>query len=155
MRSALSIEKLKSVYGLIAKRYDLQHTLITAGTDQRGRKLLVERAISEGNRILDCGSGTGKTGIMAVKKAGPDGHVILFDLSDDMLEVARQKVIQEGLQDRVEFRSGERILSMWCCPLIVCVPSMIRKREPENCTGSPGPAVNWRSPIRLNRAIRF
>jgi len=109
MRPALPIEKLKSVYGLIAKRYDLQHTLITSGTDQKGRKLLVEKAISEGNRILDCGSGTGKTGIMAAKKAGPDGRVILFDLSDDMLEVARQKVIQEGLQDRVEFRSGDLV----------------------------------------------
>jgi len=109
LRKALSIEKLKSVYGRIAKQYDLQHTLITAGTDQKGRKLLVDKAIGEGNRILDCGSGTGRTGILAVKKAGPEGRVTLFDLSDDMLAVARQKVNQEGLQNRVEFKSGDLV----------------------------------------------
>jgi hypothetical protein len=47
LRKALSIGKLKSVYGRIAKQYDLQHSLITAGTDQKGRKLLVDKAIGE------------------------------------------------------------------------------------------------------------
>jgi demethylmenaquinone methyltransferase/2-methoxy-6-polyprenyl-1,4-benzoquinol methylase len=109
MREALSIEKLKSVYGNIAKRYDFQHGLITARADQRGRRILVENAVDEGNEILDCGCGTGTTGIMAAKKVGPNGKVTLFDLSEDMLSVAREKVVQENLQDRVAFQTGDMV----------------------------------------------
>ncbi len=103
------MEELKSIYGRIAKRYDFQHALITARADQRGRRLLVEKSVSEGDEVLDCGSGTGTTGIMAAKQAGANGKVTLFDLSNAMLAVAREKVIQEGLQDRVTFQTGDMV----------------------------------------------
>lgn len=109
MRNALSIEKLKSVYGSIAKQYDFQHALITAKTDQKGRKLLVENSVREGDEILDCGAGTGTTGILAAKKTGKNGKVTMFDLSDDMLSVAREKARQADLQDRVAFQSGDMV----------------------------------------------
>ena len=109
MRNALSIEKLKSVYGSIANHYDFQHALITAKTDQKGRKLLVENAIRQGEEILDCGAGTGTTGILAAKETGSKGKVTMFDLSDDMLSVAREKVTQAGLMDRVRFQSGDMV----------------------------------------------
>jgi len=109
MRSALNMEELKSVYGRLARRYDFQHALITARSDQRGRRLLVDKAVHEGDVVLDCGSGTGTTGIMAAKKAGANGKVTLFDLSDAMLAVARQKVIHEGLQARVTFQTGDTV----------------------------------------------
>ena len=60
MREALSLEKLKDIYGHISKRYDFQHALITASADQRGRKILVENSANEGDEVLDCGSGTGR-----------------------------------------------------------------------------------------------
>jgi ubiquinone/menaquinone biosynthesis C-methylase UbiE len=109
MRSALNMEELKSIYGRLARRYDFQHALITAKSDQRGRRLLVDKAVHEGDVVLDCGSGTGTTGIMAAKKAGANGKVTLFDLSDAMLAVARQKVMHEGLQARVTFQTGDTV----------------------------------------------
>ena len=109
MREALSIEYLKTVYAQISKRYDFQHSLITVRADQRGRRLLVEKALSEGIQVLDCGSGTGTTGIMAAKKIGPNGRVTLFDLSDAMLAVARKKVFKNGLQERVNFYTGDMV----------------------------------------------
>ena len=107
MRNALSLEELRRVYARIAKRYDLQHALLTARADQRGRTLLVDRAVKEGDKVLDCGSGTGTTGILAARKVGARGKVTLFDLSDNMLAVARQKVIESGLQDRIAFQTGD------------------------------------------------
>jgi len=44
---------------------------------------------------------------MAARKVGPNGKVTLFDFSDAMLAVAREKVIREGLQNRVTFQSGD------------------------------------------------
>ena len=109
MRKALSIAELKRIYAQIAQRYDFQHALITARADQRGRKVLVENSVNEKDEVLDCGSGTGTTGIMAAKKVGPSGKVTLFDLSESMLAIAREKVIQEDLQDRVAFQTGDMV----------------------------------------------
>ena len=109
MRTALNVEQLKNIYGHIAGRYDFQHGLITARADQRGRRLLVEHAVTKGDNVLDCGSGTGTTGILAAKKVGARGKVTLFDLSDAMLAVAREKVADAGLQDRVMFRTGDMV----------------------------------------------
>ena len=109
MRGARSIDELKSIYAHIAKRYDLQHALITARSDQRGRRLLVDKSVGEGDVVLDCGSGTGATGILAANKVGRHGKVTMFDLSDAMLAVARQKVMEAGLQDRVAFRTGDMV----------------------------------------------
>lgn len=109
MREARSINELKSLYAHIARRYDFQHALITARSDQRGRRLLVDRAIAEGDTVLDCGSGTGATGILAANKVGGHGTVTMFDLSDAMMAVAREKVIQAGLQDRVVFQTGDMV----------------------------------------------
>lgn len=109
MRDALDIEKLKDIYANVAKRYDFQHALFTAKTDQKGRNILVENSVSEADEVLDCGSGTGTTGIMAAKKVGAKGRVTLFDLSESMLAVAREKLLQEGLQNRVTFQTGDMV----------------------------------------------
>lgn len=109
MRKGLSIEKLRSIYGQIARRYDFQHALITFHADQKGRKILVEHVVNRGDSVLDCGSGTGSTGIMAARQVGPSGQVTFFDLSEDMLSVAREKVTQENLQQRVTFQTGDMV----------------------------------------------
>lgn len=109
MREGLSVDTLKSIYARIARRYDFQHALITARADQKGRRILVDASVHEGDKVLDCGSGTGTTGILAARKVGPGGKVTLFDLSDDMLAIAREKVFRERLQDRVTFQSGDMV----------------------------------------------
>ena len=110
MREALSKERLKGIYGRIAKRYDFQHSLITFSADQKGRRILIENTVKEGDAVLDCGSGTGTTGIMAARKVGQSGKVTLFDLSEDMLSVAREKVVRENLQERVVYQTGDMVL---------------------------------------------
>jgi len=107
MRSGLGNDALQRLYGRLAGRYDRQHALLTAGADQRGRRLLVERAVRTGDRVLDCGAGTGSTGLLAARRVGPGGRVTLFDLSPAMLAVARAKFERAGLQDRVTLQSGD------------------------------------------------
>lgn len=109
MREALSTEKLKSIYDRIARHYDFQHTLLTARADQRGRRILVEAAVNLDNNVLDCGAGTGTTGLQAAQRVGERGHVTLFDLSEEMLGVARQKADKAGLGDRLSYQSGDML----------------------------------------------
>jgi len=47
--------------------------------------------------------------MMAARKVGQRGKVTLFDLSKDMLSVAREKVARENLLDRVTFQTGDMV----------------------------------------------
>jgi ubiquinone/menaquinone biosynthesis C-methylase UbiE len=109
MREALSVEDLREIYARIAERYDFQHSILTARADERGRRLVVDEAVREADRVLDCGSGTGTTGMLAAKRVGPQGSVTLFDLSEAMLAVARRKAVEAGMQDRVDFETGDMV----------------------------------------------
>lgn len=107
MREALERHRLRSIYDSVAGHYDFQHGLLTARSDQRGRRLVVEKAVSTGDRVLDCGAGTGSTALLAAEKVGPSGKVVLFDLSRGMLSVARERLEKAGLLERVEFECGD------------------------------------------------
>ncbi|HUJ88233.1 MAG TPA: methyltransferase domain-containing protein [Burkholderiales bacterium] len=109
MRQALGIDALSGVYARLAQRYDWQHRLLTVAADQRGRQMLIERCVRAGDRVLDAGAGTGSTALLAARKAGREGKVTLFDLSDDMLEVARDKAALAGLEERLEFYTGDMV----------------------------------------------
>jgi len=107
MREGLQNDKLKSIYKTVAKRYDFEHTILTVLSDQRGREMVVANTVKEGNTVLDCGSGTGSTSLLAARKIGAQGRITLFDLSTDMLEVAKTKLQSEGLSERATFQTGD------------------------------------------------
>lgn len=107
MQQALDPRFLRRLYDRLAGRYDLQHAVITAGADGRGRRALVGAAIRPGDRILDAGGGTGSTGLLALQQAGPEGRVVVFDQSHGMLAVARRRAREAGLQQRVSMVLGD------------------------------------------------
>lgn len=109
MRKALGTAQLRAVYDRVARQYDFQHAFLTAGSDQRGRRILVEQAVRPGDRVLDCGAGTGSTALLAAHKVGPAGKVVIFDLSDGMLDVARTRAAQAGVMDRIDFKTGDML----------------------------------------------
>ena len=59
-----------------------------------------------GERVLYLGSGGGIDCFLAAQQVGPEGHVIGLDMTDDMLELARQNQANLGLTN-VEFVKGE------------------------------------------------
>lgn len=107
MRQAIPPERLEAIYDSLAERYDLQHGLLTAWSDQRGRRVLAERTVREGDRVLDAGAGTGSTALLAARRVGPEGGVTLLDISEGMLAVAHRRARETGLEDRLAFRTGD------------------------------------------------
>jgi ubiquinone/menaquinone biosynthesis C-methylase UbiE len=75
--------------------------------------------------VLDAAGGTGKWSIPMAKCGA---RVVLADLSDGMLSVARKKIAEEGLQDRVEARRcdlrrldfGDESFDMVFCDHALC-----------------------------------
>ncbi|HET7651664.1 MAG TPA: class I SAM-dependent methyltransferase [Acidimicrobiales bacterium] len=65
-------------------------------------RLMAAAAISAGERVLDIGCGTGQTTRDAARAASPGGTALGVDLSSGMLDVARARAADDGL-DNVAF----------------------------------------------------
>lgn len=61
--------------------------------------------IRPGERVLDIGCGAGIDSLIAAKKVGPDGKVVGIDMTEAMLDKARQASETADLK-QVEFRLG-------------------------------------------------
>jgi SAM-dependent methyltransferase len=62
-----------------------------------GRRLLTAAALEPGERVLDVGCGNGAVSLDAARAVGPGGRVIGLDLSAPMLEVARRRAEEQGI----------------------------------------------------------
>lgn len=87
------------------KTYDFLVGLMTFGQEQKLRRATLDLArIQPGERILEVGCGTGTVSLAAKRTAGPDSQVAGVDIAPDMIETARRKAEQAGLN--VQFQVG-------------------------------------------------
>jgi SAM-dependent methyltransferase len=63
--------------------------------------------LAPGETVVDLGSGAGMDAFLAARQVGPTGHVIGVDMTDAMLEKARENARKVGLENIVEFRKGQ------------------------------------------------
>ena len=66
---------------------------------------LAMAAVSEGETVLDLGSGAGFDALISWRAVGPTGRVIGVDMTPEMIAKARENAEQVGA-DNVEFREG-------------------------------------------------
>jgi len=89
--------RVREVFNSVARRYDLMNDLMSAGLHRLWKRVAIETiAIRPGMQILDLASGTGDLARAMSHRAGPDGHVILADINDQMLRVGRDRCIDNG-----------------------------------------------------------
>jgi demethylmenaquinone methyltransferase / 2-methoxy-6-polyprenyl-1,4-benzoquinol methylase len=84
----LPADEVRGMFDRIAPVYDVMNRLMTAGLDQRWRRLAAREAVWPGDRVLDACCGTGDLAIEAERRGG---HVVGLDFSERMLERARRK----------------------------------------------------------------
>jgi demethylmenaquinone methyltransferase / 2-methoxy-6-polyprenyl-1,4-benzoquinol methylase len=95
-------EKIRSMFGEIAGGYDLANTVLSGGVHHLWRRSLVRwSGAKEGQRVLDCATGTGDLAI-AFKKAVGSGEVIGTDFCAEMLVTAPGKAQKQGLAIKFE-----------------------------------------------------
>lgn len=61
--------------------------------------------LSPGETVLDLGSGAGGDALIAARRVGPDGKVYGLDMTDEMLQAARQNALTAGVHN-IEFLKG-------------------------------------------------
>jgi demethylmenaquinone methyltransferase/2-methoxy-6-polyprenyl-1,4-benzoquinol methylase len=96
----LAPEAVRTMFDRIAPVYDAMNRLMSAGLDQRWRRITVEAAVHDGDRVLDACCGTGD---LAIAAASVGGRVTGLDFSDRMLDRAVRK------SDAIEWRRGDAL----------------------------------------------
>jgi demethylmenaquinone methyltransferase/2-methoxy-6-polyprenyl-1,4-benzoquinol methylase len=85
----LEPEGVRTMFDRIAPVYDAMNRVMTAGLDQRWRRITAESVVRPGDRVLDACCGTGDLALACVKAGG--GSVVGLDFSPRMIERARRK----------------------------------------------------------------
>ncbi len=84
----LSPDAVRAMFDRIAPVYDAMNRVMTAGLDQRWRRITARSVVRPGDRVLDGACGTGD---LAIADLEAGGVVTGLDFSERMLERARRK----------------------------------------------------------------
>lgn len=100
-------EQVGKMFDNIAHRYDLLNRVLSGGIDQIWRRR-VTNLVKPLNpkRILDMATGTADLAIMMAQKLAPE-KVVGLDISNQMLNVGRDKVGKRELSQIVELNWGD------------------------------------------------
>lgn len=94
-------EKIRAMFDSIAPRYDFLNHFLSLGIDKRWRRKVAKMVQqSEAEKVLDVATGTGDLAI-AIAKSVKNCSVMAVDISPNMLEIAKQKVLKLSLSDRI------------------------------------------------------
>lgn len=103
-----SKEKIEGMFDNIAKDYDSLNHIMSLSIDKIWRRKAIKKIKDAGEapRVLDVACGTGDFSI-AIAKAVRKGEVIGVDISKEMLEVMRQKVLKNKLESIISQEVGD------------------------------------------------
>ncbi|HLO33181.1 MAG TPA: methyltransferase domain-containing protein [Anaerolineales bacterium] len=99
-----SKEAARASYNRLSRWYDF----IAGSTEKKYRDWGLEKLSAQpGEKVLEIGFGTGHCLMSLARAVGPTGRVTGLDISDGMLAIARDRLGQEGLSERVDLHLGD------------------------------------------------
>ena len=104
--SAGKKDQVEAMFNSIAPHYDFLNHFLSLGIDRRWRKKAIQLlAGTKPATIIDIATGTGDFALAAMK-LNPD-KIIGVDLSERMLDMARDKIIKKGWEEKIDFIQGD------------------------------------------------
>ena len=99
-----SSDRVRRMFGQIARRYDFLNHLLSLGTDHYWRWRTVKLVPPNGSLpILDVCTGTGDLAFAYDRAAGRKTPIVGADFCHEMLVIARQKAHRAGADSRINF----------------------------------------------------
>jgi demethylmenaquinone methyltransferase/2-methoxy-6-polyprenyl-1,4-benzoquinol methylase len=103
-------DHVNQVFAAVAERYDLMNDLMSGGLHRLWKDDLIAclnpPLRGSAFRLLDVAGGTGDIAIRYARASGPAATAVLCDISPEMIEVGRRRVLKAQLQHRIAFAQG-------------------------------------------------
>jgi len=99
---------VRAVFDSVAGRYDLMNDLMSAGIHRWWKAEMVAWLNPRpGHRLVDVAGGTGDIARLALPRLAPGGSVAICDATPDMLEIGRERAIDDGILAGIEWLGGD------------------------------------------------
>jgi demethylmenaquinone methyltransferase/2-methoxy-6-polyprenyl-1,4-benzoquinol methylase len=86
-------EAVRIHFDRVAARYDFMNSLLSFGIQHAWKRAAVRMlGIQPGDRVLDVCGGTGDLSILAGRRTGPKGQVVVYDINYAMIQAGRHKI---------------------------------------------------------------
>ncbi len=95
-------------FNSVAAVYDFMNTLLSFGIHHAWKRASVRLLdLRPGERVLDVCGGTGDLSILAARRVGFRGRVVVYDINRAMIEAGMPKVRGKPLEDRIRHVQGD------------------------------------------------
>ncbi len=92
------------VFDSVAAKYDVMNDLMSFGVHRLWKRYTIEQSATRpGHRVLDIAGGTGDLAKQFATRVGSKGQVILADINAAMLNVGRDRLIDDGVVGNVDY----------------------------------------------------
>jgi len=96
--------KVAQVFHSVAGKYDLMNDLMSFGIHRLWKRFTIDKSgVRKGDHVLDLAGGTGDLAEKFSTLVGDSGSVILSDINASMLAVGRDRFIDRGIINKIEF----------------------------------------------------
>ena len=100
-------DQVEQMFDNIAPAYDPLNHILSLGIDRQWRRTAINWLKPfRPQRILDIATGTGDFAILAGRRLAP-AQLIGVDISEGMMQVARQKVARNGMEAMIHFQKED------------------------------------------------
>lgn len=97
-------KKVEAVFHSVAKNYDKMNDLMSLGIHRLWKLFTIAiSGVRQGQIVLDLAGGSGDLTIPFCKKVGKNGCVYLADINSEMLSVGRDRLLDAGIVENVQF----------------------------------------------------
>ena len=103
----MSVSPIAAMFDRISPKYDALNHMLSLNIDKVWRKKTAKIVSkTQPKAILDLATGTADLAI-ALAKHSPQAHIIGLDISEKMLEIGKEKVKLQNLENQIELHHGD------------------------------------------------
>ena len=107
IRAADKTDRVIQHFNSVARHYDFMNTLLSFGIHYAWKRTAARMLkLSAGDQVLDVCGGTGDLAILAARKVGPSGRVVIYDINRAMIQAGLHKVVDTEIATRLQYVQG-------------------------------------------------
>ncbi len=100
--------RVREVFARVARRYDLMNDLMSGGIHRLWKEALIDWLYPRPRmHLLDLAGGTGDVAFRLLERLDGEARVTLCDINPDMLAVGRDRALDRGWLEEIEWVAGD------------------------------------------------